>query len=132
MIKTRSCKVKDRQGEFHTWESISRIVPPSPMVGGHGDGVVSQMFALVEFEDGHIERCEPYDIIFIDKTTLPKREETTLPPPCFEQEKTQCPFCDGENKNATIFKMKRIKNFSYIAAVVGLKRKKAIQPKQKP
>lgn len=64
--KLRLCKVGDKLGYFHAWEQCSDVVPPSIMRGGHQGGVVSQMYALVEFTDG-IKRVQPWDIKFVDE-----------------------------------------------------------------
>lgn len=67
--KLRLCKVGDKIGYFHTWEQKSDVIPPSPMRGGHPGGVVSQMFAIVEFTDG-IERVQPCNVKFYDEITM--------------------------------------------------------------
>ena len=51
---------------FHQWEQFSEVIPPSPMIGGHGGGVVSYVFGIVETESGQVRRVPPNDIIFID------------------------------------------------------------------
>lgn len=62
----RPCTINGRKGLFHTWEQFHRIVPPSPMVGGHLGGQICEMFALVEFETGGIERISPDEVVFVD------------------------------------------------------------------
>ena len=64
--ETRLCKVDDRIGYFHTWEQYNDVIPPSPLKGGHPGGTVSEVFAIVEFEDG-VERVCPHKIKFIDQ-----------------------------------------------------------------
>lgn len=68
-IKTteyRPCYVKDKKALFHRWEEKSEIVVPSPMVGGHGGGVVKGTLAIVEYEDGTIDEVRPQQIRFAD------------------------------------------------------------------
>lgn len=62
----RPCMVGDRKALFHTWSHISQIVPPSVMVGGHSGGVVADTYALVEFEDGSVKRCEVGEVKFLE------------------------------------------------------------------
>lgn len=64
--ETRLCKVKGKYGYFHTWEHYSKPVEASPLVGGAPAGVISQVFGIVEFEDG-VNRVHPYDIKFLDE-----------------------------------------------------------------
>ena len=64
--ETRLCKVNGRHGYFHTWEHYSKPVEASPLVGGAPAGVISQVFGIVEFEDG-VHRVQPYDIKFLDE-----------------------------------------------------------------
>lgn len=51
---------------FHCWEQASNVIAPSPMVGGHGGGVVSGIYGIVELGNGSIRRVQPEDIVFID------------------------------------------------------------------
>ena len=44
----------------------SEIVPPEPMVGGHGGGVLSSLFGVVELEDGRVALYTPNEIRFVD------------------------------------------------------------------
>lgn len=62
----RPCIVKNKHALFHIWEQKSEIIPPSMMVGGHGGGVVSSVFGIIEYEDGTIHKCYPDEIRFID------------------------------------------------------------------
>lgn len=62
---TRSCTVKGRPGEFHTWEQWSKPLPASPLQGGPPAGVMSMVFGIVEFSDG-IQRVDPVNIKFCD------------------------------------------------------------------
>lgn len=64
--ENRLCKVDGKLGYFHTWEHYSRPVEASPLVGGAPAGVISMVFALVEFPEG-VKRVEPYKIQFCDE-----------------------------------------------------------------
>lgn len=66
--ETRLCKVKGKHGYFHTWEHYSKPIEASPLVGGAPAGVISQVFGIIEFEDG-VQRVQPYDIKFLDETS---------------------------------------------------------------
>ena len=50
---------------FHCWSHESEIVAPSVCVGGHGGGVVAGTVAIVELENGQIEKRFPEQIRFI-------------------------------------------------------------------
>ncbi|MDB1935121.1 MULTISPECIES: hypothetical protein [Clostridium] len=62
----RPCKVGDRKALFHKWSDKTRIVEPSPMIGGHQGGVLKYTVGIVEFENGQVGECLPYEIKFID------------------------------------------------------------------
>ena len=64
--ETRLCEVDGRIGYFHTWEQFSKPVGASPLMGGPPAGVISQVFAIVEFADG-VERVDPVYIKFIEE-----------------------------------------------------------------
>lgn len=66
--ETRLCKVKGKHGYFHTWEHYSKPIEASPLVGGAPAGVISQVFGIVEFEDG-VQRVRPCDIKFLDEAS---------------------------------------------------------------
>lgn len=62
----RPCIADGKKALFHNWEQWNAIVPPSPMVGGHGGGVIQGEYAIVEYEDGTIGKVLPNDIHFVD------------------------------------------------------------------
>ena len=66
--ETRLCTVNGENGYFHTWEQYSRPVGASPMVGGAPAGVFSQIYGIVEFEDG-VRRVDPTCIKFCDEVS---------------------------------------------------------------
>ena len=75
----RPCEVtlkkETLKGSFHCWEQYSTIVEPSVLRGGRPGGQISQVFGIVEFEDGSIKRVHPYQIKFILDETLMKKEK---------------------------------------------------------
>ena len=62
----RPCMVGHQRALFHCWEQRSKVIPPSPMVGGHSGGVVSLKLGIIEREDGTIHKAHPEEIRFID------------------------------------------------------------------
>jgi len=58
---------EEKRGYFHRWEDVSRVIEPSPMVGGHSGGVERMTLAIVELEDGTVVRVQPYQIKFTDR-----------------------------------------------------------------
>lgn len=62
----RPCIVCQKRALFHCWEQRGEVVPPSPMVGGHSGGAVSQILGIIEREDGTIHKAYPEEIRFID------------------------------------------------------------------
>lgn len=69
LIKTelRPCVINGKEkGMFHQWERWQQPIGESPMIGGHGAGQVSRIYALVENEEGQMNRYEPESIKFVD------------------------------------------------------------------
>lgn len=66
----RPCLVNGKNALFHRWEDASRLVPPSPAVGGHPGGRVSGVLAIVEFEDGTVDEVPPSAVKFLDSDWL--------------------------------------------------------------
>lgn len=64
--QNRPCIADGKKALFHNWEQWSEIVPPSPMIGGHGGGVIQGEFAIVEYEDGTVGKVLPIKIKFVD------------------------------------------------------------------
>ena len=64
----RKCKVDYELCFFHRWAEESWIVPPSPMVGGHGGGIVKRVWAIVEHKNGEVEKVEPERVKFVNKS----------------------------------------------------------------
>lgn len=113
----RPCFVKNQRALFHRWEENSEIYAPSLMVGGHNGSIVKYTCAIVEYEDGHVERVKPEAVTFVDhlikEYAFPESEDKIdVPFERFEESqrgiartetKIQCPFCGGENQNAVVF-----------------------------
>jgi hypothetical protein len=72
----RPCIVKDRKALFHKWSDKSRIVEPSPMIGGHNGGILKYTVGIIEYEDGVVTECYPHEIKFTD---------TKIKEYCFEE-----------------------------------------------
>ena len=64
--KLRPCKVGEEFYLFHGFTQISQIVPPSLMRGGHGGGVVSGAYAVLERRDGTVGLAEAQRVQFLD------------------------------------------------------------------
>lgn len=63
----RPCIVDGHKAFFHRWEQYSEIVPPSPMRGGHGGGVIARVLGIIELEDGKVLTAYPEEIRFTDR-----------------------------------------------------------------
>ena len=63
----RMCVVMGKKAFFHKWSEISKLVDPSPLLGGHSGGVVRITVGIIEYEeDGTVHEAYPYEIRFID------------------------------------------------------------------
>lgn len=64
----RLCTVDGRKAVFHNWAEISYPVGESALRGGPPAGQVSYVVALVEYEDGTVERVDLLEkkLIFVD------------------------------------------------------------------
>lgn len=72
----RLCTTKAIPAIFHCWEQVSQVIPPSPMVGGHGGGEIKYMTAVVEYRhNGQVTHVSPSDIIFEDTEAVAKELE---------------------------------------------------------
>jgi hypothetical protein len=100
----RPCIVNGKKALFHTFEQFSKIVPPSLMVGGDNGGVMAEVFAIVEYEDGKVGRAYISELIFTDRNpsehTAQPQQQRKKP----TEEKTKCNHCkDDNNQNAVIY-----------------------------
>lgn len=64
--ENRLCEVAGKLGYFQCWEQYSTVIDASPMIGGHPGGIVSKVFAIVEFKNG-CKRVEPEQLRFCDE-----------------------------------------------------------------
>lgn len=64
----RLCLADGKKGYFHKWDEICSPVAASLSVGGAPAGQYKRTFAIVEFEDGTVKRCEVDKIQFLDTT----------------------------------------------------------------
>lgn len=60
----RTCLVRDQLVRFHRWAEISRVYYPADQFDPVR-GIVTEVKAIVEFPDGHIELATPEEIIFV-------------------------------------------------------------------
>ena len=61
----RLCEVNGEIGYFHRWEELCDVISPSPMIGGHPGGQISETYGIVEFPDRIVE-VRPTQIKFRD------------------------------------------------------------------
>lgn len=71
MNQTRPCVIPGPNdtvinAKFHKFYTQAYIVHPSPMVGGHNGGQVSNEWALVELPDGTVESIPVCNVRFTD------------------------------------------------------------------
>lgn len=104
MKDLRPCIANGKKALFHTFEQFSKIVPPSIMVGGDSGGVMAEVFAIVEYEDGTVGRAYISELTFTDR----KPPEITAQPQHQRkkptEEKIKCTHCkDPNNQNAVIY-----------------------------
>lgn len=71
MNQTRPCVIPGPNNttisaKFHKFYTQAYIVHPSPMVGGHNGGQVSNELALVELPDGSVESIPACNVRFIN------------------------------------------------------------------
>lgn len=72
----RPCTVDGRCALFHMWFTHSQVIPPSLLIGGHSGGVITQQYALVEYEDGTMSYVNPFNIKFLDTISQMNEFET--------------------------------------------------------
>ena len=64
--EVRPCTIGGIKAFWHRWVNVRQIVPPSPLRGGHSGGVISDTFALVEYETGLVRMVKPEKVHFLD------------------------------------------------------------------
>ena len=60
----RPCIVKGRKALFHRWEDKSEI--RDAVLRGTSSGVLKGTLAIIEYEDGNVTECYPYEVRFCD------------------------------------------------------------------
>lgn len=60
----RKCIYKKSVCTFHGFYQESNVIPPSPLVGGHGGGVIAYPVAIIEDEKGNVMEVEATSIQF--------------------------------------------------------------------
>lgn len=78
----RPCYAIGRKALFHGWYHEYFVVTPSPMIGGPPGGQKSNLWAIVEYEDGSCDFVSYDRIMFIDhgkfdEIAWPEPEEKT-------------------------------------------------------
>lgn len=89
IAEKRPCIAEGKKALFHGWGSRSRIVEPSPLLGGHNGGVVQWTAAIIEYEDGQVAEVLPSDIRFLDTA----RKKVHFEHPEGENGVPFCPVC---------------------------------------
>lgn len=133
MKNLRPCTVNGKNAHFHTLEQYSRIVPPSLMVGGGNGGVLAEVLAIVEYEDGTLGRTSISSLKFTDRET--EEQISTKPSQSKKpkQEKIYCPHCEGEgevNTNATVFEDAENKEYFVYCMNCGIETVKTFKSKK--
>ena len=65
-------QVKPREYEtktayFHKWCDRSKLIDPSPLLGGTPGGIIKYVTGLIEYEDGTMDEVLPKSIQFTDR-----------------------------------------------------------------
>jgi hypothetical protein len=63
----RPCIVGGKMAVFHRWADKAHVIPPGRTVGSHSGGQMRFLVGIVEYEDGTVCECYPYEIKFTDK-----------------------------------------------------------------
>lgn len=62
----RPCLVNGRKALFHRLADRVAVIGESALRGGHAAGQVWNVVAIVEYEDGTMHECYPYEMRFLD------------------------------------------------------------------
>lgn len=62
----RPCYVDEHKALFHCWAQVSSVIGPSMLKGGHSGGTVTDVVAVVEYENGKVATVLPKRVRFID------------------------------------------------------------------
>ena len=63
-------KMKERRAFFHLFTTRADVIPPSQYKGGSKGGPFSKPLAIVEYEDGTVDRVPPTYVRFLDTAGL--------------------------------------------------------------
>lgn len=66
VIANYDCNKPYSNALFHKWIEESQVIAPSVLKGGHNGGEVRTAFAIVEYENGWIEKVHPDRVRFLD------------------------------------------------------------------
>lgn len=55
-----------RPALFHLFSTTAYVIKPSPLMGGHPGGQISEPTAIVEYEDGTVCAVSPSSVRFLD------------------------------------------------------------------
>lgn len=64
--ENRKCLFKKEVYTFHGFYQESNVIPPSPLVGGHGGGVIAYPVAIIEDTKGNVTEVEAISIKFVE------------------------------------------------------------------
>jgi hypothetical protein len=67
MNDLRPCIVKGKPAAFHRWADKAQVISPGLTIGSQQGGQLWEVVGLVEYEDGTVCECYPYEIKFADK-----------------------------------------------------------------
>lgn len=62
----RPCKVNGSEAICHGIFIRSRVVEPSPMIGGHQGGTVAYPVAVIEYVNGKTVICDVGEVVFLN------------------------------------------------------------------
>lgn len=66
IISSDERKIIHKKAIFHRWVDLAYVVSPGLTLGSHNGGQIRKTLALVEYENGQIEKVEPNDVTFTD------------------------------------------------------------------
>lgn len=66
----RGAEPETRRALLHCFALVAEVIPPSNLRGGHNGGQLAGLTALVEFEDGTVQRVEPECVQLLDSAGL--------------------------------------------------------------
>lgn len=67
MNKLRPCYVGKKAALFHRWADKAQVISPGLTIGSQQGGQFWQVVGIVEYADGTVCECYPFEIKFADK-----------------------------------------------------------------